>query len=273
MAASLILDYICANLNTKMYIDTHTHLFSEQFDADRHEMVQRSIDAGVTEMYLPNIDSGSLSAMNELAAAFPKHCFPMMGLHPCSVKENFEEEVKLVETELATGKYYGVGETGLDYHWDLTFQKEQKEALRQQISFAKRFELPIILHTRSSFEDTFELIAEQNDESLTGVFHCFGGTLEQAQMIEELGGFYVGIGGVSTFKKSSLVDVLPNLNPDLIVLETDSPYLAPTPHRGKRNESAYLPLIAEKIAALKEIDVQEVAEFTTRNAKKLYKRK
>lgn len=255
-----------------MYIDTHTHLFSEQFNEDRIEMIQRAIDAGVIEMYLPNIDSESLASMNELVAAFPKHCFPMMGLHPCNVKENFQTELELVESELATGKYFGVGETGLDYHWDLTFKKEQKEALRQQILFAKRFELPIVLHTRSSFEDTYELIKEQNDEKLTGVFHCFGGTLDQAQMIAELGGFYVGIGGVSTFKKSSLIEVLPNLDSNLIVLETDSPYLAPTPNRGKRNESSYLPLIAQRIAELKGIEIQDVAHFTTENARKLYKR-
>jgi len=252
-------------------VDTHTHLFSDQFNEDGHEVVQRAIDAGVQRMYLPNISSETTEKMNSLAAAFPDNCFPMIGLHPCHVKENFQSEVDHVAKELATGKYFGLGETGLDYHWDLTFKENQKEALRQQIALAKKFELPIILHTRESFDDTYELIAEQNDDNLSGVFHCFGGSVEDAKKVANLGGFYVGIGGVATFKKSNHAEVLPQIPLDIIVLETDSPYLAPTPNRGKRNESAYLTLIAERVAEILGMNLEELAKKTTENALKLYK--
>lgn len=252
-------------------IDTHTHLFSDQFTEDANEVIRRAIDAGVTRMYLPNISKATTEKMNALAKAFPENCFPMIGLHPCHVKKDFQKEVDHVAEELATGKYFGLGETGLDYHWDLTFKAEQKEALRQQITLAKKFELPIVLHTRESFDDTYELIAEQNDEKLTGVFHCFGGTVEDANKVADLGGFYVGIGGVATFKKTNHGEVLPKIPLEIIVLETDSPYLAPTPHRGKRNESAYITLVAQRVAEMLDMPLEELAKKTTENALKLYK--
>lgn len=252
-------------------IDTHTHLFSDKFDGDRKEVIQRAIDAGVERMYLPNISKDTTNAMNALVAEFPEHCFPMMGLHPCHVDAAYQSEVDYVASELATGRYTAVGETGLDYHWDLTFKEQQKDALRQQISMAKQYQLPIVLHTRESFDDTYELIAEHNDETLTGVFHCFSGTADEAYQVAELGGFYIGIGGVATFRKTSHIDVLPKVSADLIVLETDSPYLAPVPYRGKRNESAYLVQIAERVAEIMGIPVEELAEQTTVNALALYK--
>ena len=252
-------------------IDTHTHLFSNKFDSDRTEMIQRAIDAGVSRMYLPNISMDTTADMNAVVAQFPKHCFPMIGLHPCHVDEGFQAEVDHVATELASGRYVAVGETGLDYHWDVTFKDLQKEALRQQIAMAKKYQLPIVLHTRESFDDTYELIAEQNDETLSGVFHCFSGTVEDAHRVSELGGFYIGIGGVATFKKTTHIDVLPKVPIELIVLETDAPYLAPTPYRGKRNESAYLAHVAERVAEIIGVPVAELAEKTTANALELYK--
>ena len=251
-------------------IDTHTHLFLEQFSADTDQTIQRAIDAGVERMYLPNIDRNSVASMNALAKRFPQHCFPMIGLHPCHVAENYRQEVEFIAEQLDTGEYVAVGETGLDYHWDTTFKTQQKDSLKQQIKLAKQHRLPIVLHTRESFDDTFELIAEQNDDSLTGVFHCFGGSVEDAHKVQSLGGFYIGIGGVATFKKSNHAEVLPAVPLDMIVLETDSPYLAPVPFRGKRNESAYLTHIAGRVAEITGETTARVAEVTTNNALKLY---
>lgn len=251
-------------------VDTHTHLFSDKFGDDRREAIQRAIDAGVKRMYMPNISSETTAAMNQTVAMFPDNCFAMIGLHPCHVDEGYDKEISHIKDELETGKYVAIGETGLDYHWDLTFKNQQQEALRQQIAIAKDYKLPIVLHTRESFDDTYQLIKEQNDNSLSGVFHCFSGSLEDAQKVEALGGFYIGIGGVATFKKTNHTTVLPEVPLDMIVLETDSPYLAPVPYRGKRNESAYLPEIAKRIAEIKNIALEELAEVTTRNALSLY---
>lgn len=252
-------------------IDTHTHLFLEQFSADSEDTIQRAIDAGIERMYLPNIDRKSVSSMNDLAKKYPDNCFPMIGLHPCHVDENYQQEVDFIAEQLNTGNYVAVGETGLDYHWDTTFTEQQKDSLKQQISLAKQHGLPIVLHTRESFDDTYELIAEQNDDTLTGVFHCFGGSVEDALKVQSLGGFYIGIGGVATFKKSNHAEVLPQIPLDMIVLETDSPYLAPVPFRGKRNESAHLTHIAERVAEIMGETVTRVAEATTENALKLYR--
>ncbi len=251
-------------------IDTHTHLFSGKFDEDRDAMIQRAIDAGVTRMYLPNISRDTTDAMNAVVAKYPDHCFPMIGLHPCHVDEHFQSEVDFVASELATGKYIAVGETGLDYHWDLTFKEDQKDALRQQIALAKEYEIPIVLHTRESFDDTWKLVSEHNDERLTGVFHCFSGSVDDANRVAELGGFYIGIGGVATFKKTSHASVLPEVPIEMIVLETDAPYLAPTPFRGKRNESAYLVNVAQRVAEILGISTDALAKQTTMNACKLY---
>ena len=251
-------------------IDTHTHLFSDKYSDDQHDVIQRAIDAGVERMYLPNISKDTIAAMNSVVAAFPEHCFAMVGLHPCHVSEDFQTEVDHVNTELATGRYVAVGETGLDYHWDLTHKALQKDALRQQIAMAKKFQLPIVLHTRESFDDTYELIKEQNDDDLTGVFHCFSGSIEEAEKVRDLGGFYIGIGGVATFKNTNHKTVLPEVPLEMIVLETDSPYLAPTPYRGKRNESSYLVEVAKHVAKIKGVSEEVLAEITTRNALTLY---
>lgn len=256
-----------------IFTDTHAHLYSTKFDEDRHEMIQRAIDKGVEYLFLPNVDKKSIQGMYDLVTAFPSHCFPMMGVHPCSIKADFETELAIAEKELneAPHRFYGIGETGLDYYWDLTYREEQKEALKIQIQWAKEKELPIILHCRESFEDTYEIIASMNDERLTGIFHCFTGSEIEAQKIIDLGGFYMGIGGVATFKKGGLDKTLPSIPIEHLVLETDAPYLSPTPKRGKRNESAFLLHIAEKIAHIKGLSIKEVAEITTKNALKVFK--
>lgn len=253
-----------------MLVDTHTHLYADAFDEDRHEMVQRAFAAGVERMYLPNIDVSSIEGMHALAEAYPGKMFPTMGLHPSSVKDDFSTLLDRMEDDLNNGTFYGIGETGLDYYWDMTYQAQQKESLVRHIAWAKQWKLPIILHTRDAFDDTFELIAKHYDENLTGIFHCFSGTVEEAKQVLSLEGFYLGIGGVLTFKNSGLDAVVAELPLDRLVLETDSPYLTPAPHRGKRNESSYLRLVAEKLAAVKGIEVEEVEKITTANADRVF---
>jgi TatD DNase family protein len=252
------------------WIDTHTHLYLEEFDSDRHEMIERAIRAGVNKMLLPNIDSTSSGGMLQLCDAFPKNCYPMMGLHPTSVKENFEEELKIVDEWLERKKFIAIGETGIDLYWDNTYQKEQELALIHQIDLAKKYQLPIVIHSRNSFDELFAVLENRAGTDLTGVFHCFTGNLTQAKKIIDMG-FLLGIGGVITFKNSGLDQVVEALNPDHFILETDAPYLAPVPYRGKRNESAYIRIIAEKVAAIKKITLESVAEITTTNARRLFK--
>ncbi len=253
-----------------LFIDTHTHLYDEQFDDDRPAVVQRAIDAGVTYMYLPNCDSSTIAPMLQMAAQWPEHCKPMMGLHPCYVKENYREELKLVQEHLFQGSFHAVGEIGLDFHWDTSFAEQQKEALAQQIDWALELDLPVILHTRKSMRDTIELIQQKQNGSLRGIFHCFGGSSDDARQIIDAG-LLLGIGGVATFKKSHLPELLRDIPLDHIVLETDAPYLAPVPYRGKRNESAYLPLIADLIATAKQCSIEEVASATSQNALNIFK--
>jgi TatD DNase family protein len=251
-------------------IDTHTHLYLEQFDEDRAQMIQRAKAEGVDLFLLPNIDSSTHLAMWDLCKSEPA-CKPMMGLHPCSVKENYRDELALVERELRLGKYIAVGEIGIDLYWDKTFLKEQMDALAQQVTWAKELDLPIVIHARESFNEIFEVLDPLNSEGLRGVFHCFTGTREQAAHILNYGDFYLGIGGVLTFKKGGLDKIIDSFPLDSLVLETDSPYLAPTPYRGKRNESAYTRIVAQKLADLLEMNVEEVAEITTSNAKRLFR--
>jgi TatD DNase family protein len=251
-------------------IDTHTHLYLEEFDGDRHEMVKRAIDSGVQKMLLPNIDNGSIDGMLELCQAFPENCLPMMGLHPTSVKENFEEELKIVDEWLEKQKFYAIGETGIDLYWDKTHQKEQEKAFIHQINLAKNYKLPIVIHSRNSFDEIFAILEKHNSKELTGVFHCFTGNLAQAEKIIEMG-FMLGIGGVITFKNSGLDKVVDELNLKHIVLETDAPYLAPVPYRGKRNESAYIRIIADRIAKIKNMTLEKVTEITSANARSLFK--
>lgn len=255
-------------------IDTHTHLFAEEFKDDIDEVITRSKASGVTKFLLPNIDASTLDDMLSLCEKEPA-CLPMIGVHPCSVKENYKEELAVVERELfmvredSNYDYVAIGECGLDYYWDIAFKEEQKAALRQQAKWAKELKLPLAIHTRNSFEDAFLIMKEEQDGNLTGVFHCFGGSIEDAKAIIDIG-FYMGIGGVLTFKKSGLDETLKHVPLEYLVLETDSPYLAPTPFRGKRNESSYLLMIAEKLATVKCISVVEVARITSENASKLF---
>jgi TatD DNase family protein len=254
------------------FVDTHCHLYASEFDEDRTAMIARAIAAGVQEMMLPNIDSGSVEGMWELVHSFPGRCHPMMGLHPCSVKPGFEESLRQMKEDLFTRDYVGIGETGVDLYWDKTYRDEQVEAFEIQIGWAKEQGLPVIIHSRDSLDVTIEIIQKHAGEDLRGIFHCFGGTYQQAMAIHEVG-FSVGIGGVVTFKKSGLDEVLPRLPVEMIVLETDAPYLAPVPFRGKRNESSYIPLVAEKIALLTGKTQQEIALQTTRNAHGLFRKK
>jgi TatD DNase family protein len=253
-----------------IFIDTHTHLFSPSFNEDRTDAVQRAINAGVDKLLLPNIDIESISAMYDLCNQFPNNCFPMMGLHPGSVDENWERNLEVIKEHLFTRNNLAVGEIGMDLYWDKTFQDAQAQAFRQQISWAKELKLPIIIHAREAFEEIFDIVDELNDDNLRGIFHCFTGTLEQARKIQEYGGFMLGLGGVLTYKKSGLDEVVKDIPIDMIVLETDSPYLPPTPHRGKRNESAYLIHIAEKLADIKQMKLTEVADLTTANARQMF---
>lgn len=253
-----------------MFIDTHTHLFVEQFNEDREEVVQRATDAGVEVMLLPNIDLESIPQMNELAAKYPNNCFPMMGLHPGSVDQNWKQTLQTIEKELFENKYIAVGEIGIDLYWSREFEEAQKEVFRQQVLWAKELGKPIVIHAREAFDEIFEIIDELNDESLTGIFHCFTGTLEQANHVINYGGFKMGLGGVLTYKKSGLDKVIENVDLKHLVLETDSPYLPPTPYRGKRNESSYLLHIAEKLADVQSITLKQVAEVTTQNAKEIF---
>lgn len=252
-----------------MLVDTHTHLYAAQFDEDRTEMMQRAFDAGVERCYLPNIDSSSIESMLELEKQYPKHCFAMMGLHPCSVKENVEEELSIVKNWLDKRSFCAIGEIGIDLYWDKTFFEQQKVAFKQQIAWAKELDLPIVIHSRASTWEVIAILQEEQDEKLRGIFHCFGGSVEEANAIIDLG-FYLGIGGILTFKKSGLADTLKAIDLEHLVLETDSPYLAPTPHRGKRNESAYVKLVAEKLASVKNTSLAEIAEVTKANATKIF---
>ena len=253
-------------------IDTHTHIYSTEFDEDRDNMISRAIDAGVDQMMMPNLDKTTIDGMWDLAQKFPAHCFPMLGLHPCLVKENYKSELNDLETELSKRNYSGIGETGIDLYWDTSTREYQIDAFREQIGWAKSLNLPVIIHSRESLDLNMEIISEQQDGSLKGIFHCFGGSLEQAWIIHSLG-FKIGIGGVVTYKNSGLERVLPELPIEMIVLETDAPYLTPVPNRGKRNEPAYLRIIAEKLALILGLEVEKVARETSRNAGEVFGKK
>jgi TatD DNase family protein len=251
-------------------IDTHTHLYLEEFDNDRTEVINRAIENDVRYMLLPNIDSSSTEPMLNLCDLFPGNCFPMMGLHPTSVKENYQDELKKVEELLKKRKFYGIGETGIDLYWDKTFIEEQKIAFSRQVELAKEYNLPIVIHSRDSFDEIYEILLKLNSDELTGVFHCFTGDYEQAKKVTGLG-LKLGIGGVLTFKNSNLDKVLEGIDLEHIILETDSPYLTPTPFRGKRNESSYVKYVAEKLATVKNITVDTVYRITSKNAIDLFK--
>ncbi len=246
--------------------DTHTHLCSEEFDQDRTVMIQRAIDAGVTRFFIPSIDSSGTQKMYDLEAQFPDNIRLMIGLHPCYVKENFLEELAHVEAQLALHKFYAIGEIGIDLYWDKTTLDIQKIAFQRQIQLAKQHQLAINIHCRDAFEEVFEVLELEKSPELFGIFHCFTGDLEQAKRAISFG-LKLGIGGVSTFKNGKIDQYLNQIPLDHIVLETDSPYLAPVPYRGKRNESSYALLIAQKLAELYQVSLNEIAHITTENSK------
>ena len=250
-------------------IDTHAHLYVKQFEGDRAAMIQRAIDNNVKEFYLPNIDSETIEDMLALEAAYPDRCYAMMGLHPCSVKENVEEELQIVKSWLEKRPFCAVGEIGIDLHWDTTFFEQQKQAFRQQIHWAIDLDIPIVIHSRKSTWEVITILREEKHPKLRGIFHCFGGNVEEAVAIIDLG-FYLGIGGVLTFKKAGLDKTMEAIDLEHVVLETDAPYLAPTPYRGKRNESAYVHLIADRLATIKGLSLREVTAITSQNAKNIF---
>ncbi|WP_343634789.1 TatD family hydrolase [Fluviicola sp.] len=251
-------------------IDTHTHLYSEQFNEDRTAMIRRAIAAGVERMYMPNIDLNSIEGMHALEQQFPENCFAMMGLHPCSVDADWELVLAKMKLFLEKRPYVAVGEIGIDLYWDKTFVEEQKEAFRTQINWAKELQVPIVIHARDSFPEIYEVLDKENDERLRGIFHCFTGNEQDVQKILGYQGFLFGIGGVVTYKKSDLPETLKHIPLEKLLLETDAPYLAPTPFRGKRNESAYVVHTAEKIAEILDLPLNSLKEITTLNAMELF---
>ncbi len=262
-----------------MLIDTHAHLFLKDFNADIEQVVNRCLEEKVKKIVLPNIDTNSITDLVALSNRFPSQFFPALGLHPCSVKEDWQEELHdikfFIDNQLPTlvhKRIFGIGEIGLDYYWDTTHKKEQQKALVEQIQWAKKLKLPIILHCRASFDDLYHIVNDLNDKNLSGIFHCFSGNWEDAQKIIQLENFYMGIGGVITFKKSEeLRHTVSKIPMEYLMLETDAPYLTPTPFRGKRNESSYLKYIAKQIAEVKKTPFEEIAHITTQNAKRLFK--
>jgi TatD DNase family protein len=248
-----------------IFTDTHTHLYSSQFQEDRKEMMQRSIDAGVSRLFVPSIDSSYTQKMYDLESQFSENVFLMMGLHPTYVKENYLDELTHVETELSKRKFYAVGEIGIDLFWDKSFLKEQQHAFQHQIQLAKKYKLGINIHCRDAFDETFEVLESEKATDLFGIFHCFTGDSEQAQTAISLG-MKLGIGGVATFKNGKIDQFLNEIDLQHIVLETDSPYLAPLPHRGKRNESSYITLIAQKLSEIYNLPIEEIARITTENS-------
>ena len=255
--------------STTIFTDTHTHLYSEEFEQDRGEMIQRAINAGVSRFFIPAIDSTCTQAMYDLEQDFPENVFLMMGLHPTYVKDNYEAELAHVASELAKRKFYAIGEIGIDLYWDKTHLKEQQIAFRQQIQWAKQYKLPIVIHCREAFDEIFEILEEEKSPELFGIFHCFSGTYEQALQAISYN-MLLGIGGVVTFKNGKIDQFLDRIDLQRIVLETDSPYLAPIPFRGKRNESSYVVNVAAKLAAIYNLSVSEIAQITTENSKRVF---
>ncbi|MGF1710832.1 TatD family hydrolase [Vibrio kagoshimensis] len=250
-------------------IDTHAHIYASEFDNDREEVVQRALAQGIDTILLPNIDLDSIEPMLNTEKQFPDVCRSMMGLHPCYVDANIEQTLATIRGWFEKHNFIAVGEIGIDLYWDKTFKAEQELAFVTQLQWAKELNLPVVIHTRDSIQETLSLLQQEQDGSLRGVFHCFGSSLEEAQAINELG-FHLGLGGVSTFKNSGMDKVIPHLDMEYVILETDCPYLAPTPNRGKRNEPAYTNLVAKRVAELRNISLEEVNRITTSNAKKLF---
>lgn len=253
------------------FIDTHSHIYLEEFDSDRTEVIERAQQAGVTKLFLPNVDMGTMERMLKVCNDYKGYCYPMIGVHPTSVNENYEKELAVVEKELASGKsYVAVGEVGLDLYWDKTFLDQQKEAFDRQIQWALKYDLPLIIHSRDAFEEIREVMQPYMDTPLRGIFHSFTGTVEEANSLLAFNGFLLGINGVVTFKNSSLSTVLKQVPIERIVLETDAPYLTPVPYRGKRNESAYLKYTLVKVAEVYGETIEFIAEQTSANVSKVF---
>jgi TatD DNase family protein len=250
-------------------IDTHAHIYLDKFSEDRDEMISRFRKVGGKRIYLPNIDVESIPSLKELSSTFPDICYPMMGLHPCSVEENYLEQLAIIKNELSQGNYAAVGEIGIDHYWDKTFIAEQEIAFRTQIEWARTLQLPIVIHSRDTLDLTISIVAELQKGDLTGIFHCFNGTLEQAQKIIDLG-FYMGIGGIATYKNAGVDKVVAEIALDYLVLETDAPYLSPVPFRGKRNEPSFVLHVAEKLSEIKKIPLEEVIDRTSENAVSIF---
>lgn len=252
-----------------MYIDTHSHIYDEAFDADRESVFERAVEFGVEMILLPNTDESTIKPMMNFYESHVENCKVMMGLHPEGVREDYKRHLSVIEREMERNCWVGVGEIGLDLYWDKTFEKQQIEVLEEQLRWAKQLHLPVSLHTREAFDLMFKILEHEQDGSLSGVFHCFNGTKEQADIAISLG-FHLGIGGVITYKNCDVKSFLNEIPLDKIVLETDDPYLPPVPYRGKRNEPSYMVEVAKKISEIKNIDIQEVAMSTTNNAKRLF---
>lgn len=253
------------------FIDTHSHLYDEAFSSEEDIAVTRAVEAGVTKMILPDIDASTREAMFTLAERHPDTLFPTLGLHPTSVSQNWKEELDAVEKSLGNHKIWAIGEVGIDCYWSKEFLEQQKEVFRVQLEIAHKSDLPVIIHSRESTELIINILRDYKHLPLRGVFHAYSGSVETFHELEKLGDWYIGIGGVLTYKKASIAETVKNIPLERILLETDSPYLTPVPHRGKRNESSYIPHIAEKLALQKGIDLAEVAKVTTENAKRLFR--
>jgi TatD DNase family protein len=256
-----------------IFVDSHSHIFDKDFDSDRAEVITRAAVAGVKYHILPNIDSTYTSKVLAVARDFKNICFPLIGLHPTSVDHNFEQELSHVDEMVQSNNFYGIGEIGIDLYWDKTYLAQQKIAFRYQLRLAKKLRLPVVIHSRNSFDEIFEIVDQENDAQLTGVFHSFSGTLDQYNHIIEYGGFKIGIGVIVTYKNSGVDKVVASMDISNILLETDSPYLTPVPKRGQRNEGQNLIYIAQKISELLDIRLEDVAKITTNNAFELFKLK
>lgn len=253
------------------YIDTHTHLYLDKFDTDRKEMIQRAIDNGVAHIFLPNIDKGSFQKMEKMVADFPGICYAMIGVHPCDIVKDWKNQLTEIQNLYQKGHHIAIGEIGIDLYWDKTLRTEQMNAFRTQLQWAKQEQLPVSIHCRDAWDEILSILEEENNENLSGILHCFTGDIKQAERIIALGNFKLGIGGVVTFKNSGLDKTLQNIPLKHLVLETDAPFLAPSPHRGKRNESSYIPLIAQKLSSIYGIDEEKIGTITTENALTIFK--
>jgi TatD DNase family protein len=251
------------------WVDSHAHIYLSEFDKDREEVIARSKEVGVNRVLMPAVDSSTHEGMIKLEEEHPDICISMMGLHPVSVKGNYEEELRLVKKYLSQRKFVAIGEIGLDFYWDISFKDQQYVAFQRQVEWALQYDIPISIHSRNATDECIEVVQKHQNGSLKGVFHCFSGTIGQAQKVINAG-FYLGIGGVLTFKNAGLDKVIKEVNLAHVILETDAPYLAPVPYRGKRNECSYIPLIAQKLADIKETSIEKIAAITTANTEKLF---